>query len=92
MKTIEKDEILKNSVDSYIVVRDEDWEILCMISREDWGYSAYTLEQYVLLKEDVYKILDTAAGIELIDKIDTDIADQYKDEELIEKYKNKIED
>ena len=92
MKTIEKDEILKNSVDSYIVVRDEDWEILCMISREDWGYSAYTLEQYVLLKEDVYKILDKAAGIELIDKIDTDIAEQYKDEAKIEKYLEKTEE
>jgi hypothetical protein len=92
MKTIEKDEILKNSVDSYIVVRDEDWEILCMISREDWGYSAYTLEQYVLLKEDVYKILDKAAGIELIDKVDTDIAEQYKDEAMIEKYLEKTEE
>ena len=92
MKTIEKDEILKNSVDSYIVVRDEDWEILCMISREDWGYSAYTLEQYVLLKEDVYKILDKAAGIELIDKIDTYIADQDKDEAIIEKNLDKTEE
>ena len=92
MKTIEKDEILKNSVSNYIVVRDEDGEILCMISREDWGYSAYTLEQYVLLKEDVYKILDKAAGIEYLTKVDWDIAEEYRDDELIEKYKNKIED
>lgn len=92
MKVEQKDEILKKSGDNYIVIRDEDWEILCMISREDWGYSAYTLEQYVLLKEDVYKILDKAAWLELITKVDTDIAEEYKDEEMIKKYQNKIED
>jgi hypothetical protein len=44
------------------------------------------------LKEDVYKILDKAAGIELIDKIDTNIAEQYKDEAMIEKYLEKTEE
>jgi hypothetical protein len=35
MKTIDKDKILKDSVSNYVVIRDEDGEILCMISKED---------------------------------------------------------
>ena len=92
MKTTDKDEMLKLAVNQYLVIRDEDWEILCMVSKEDWQYTAYTLEQYVLIKEDVYKLLDKAAGIELIDKIDGEIAEKYRDDELIEKYKEKTED
>lgn len=92
MKTIDKDKILKDSVSNYVVIRDEDGEILCMISKEDWNYTAYTLEQYVLLKEDVYKILDKAAGIEYLDKVDWEIAEEYRDDELIEKYKEKTEE
>ena len=92
MKIEEKENILSASDKNYVIVRDEDWEILCMISREDWGYSAYTLEQYVLLKEDVFKILDKAAGLELIEKVDTDVANQYKDEAMIEKYLEKTEE
>lgn len=92
MKIEEKEKILTQSVSNYVVIRDEDGEILCMLSKEDGGYTAYTLEQYVLLKEDVYKLLDKAAWLELLTKVDWDIAEQYMDEELIEKYKEKTEE
>lgn len=70
MKLEQKKELLSMADKKYVIIRDEDGEILCMLSNEDNQYTAYTLEQYVLLKEDVYKILDKAAAINLIDKID----------------------
>lgn len=69
MKLEQKNMLLKASQDQYVVIRDEDWEVLCLLSYEDDKYTVYSLEQYVLMKEDIYKILDKAAWISLLDKI-----------------------
>ena len=87
MNIEQKKDLLKLAKKNYVIVRDEDGEILCLISAEDWWYSAYTFEQYVLLKEDIYKILDKAAWVSIIDKVDENIASnfipyEYKGDEI----------
>ena len=75
-----KQEVLKTLDANYVIVRDEDWLILCLIGRDDEWYFVYSLEQYNVTKSDVEALLDKAAWIVLIPVVDDKIRQQYKEE------------
>lgn len=72
MISTEQKKLLEKAMqENYVAVRDEDWELLCLLSTdEDWKYSAYTFEQYIMTKEDIEKVLDRASGVSLIKKLE----------------------
>ena len=89
-----KQEVLKTLKDNYVMIRDEDWELLCLLGRDDEWYFIYSLEQYNITKSDAEALLDKAAWIALVPTVDEKIKLQYKEEldEQEEKIKNQIED
>lgn len=68
----EKKKALEKAMkENYVAVRDEDGELLCLLTTdEDWKYAAYTFEQYIMTKEDIEKILDRASWVSLIKKLE----------------------
>ena len=67
----QKKVIEKAMQENYVAVRDEDGELLCLLAADDdWKYSAYTLEQYIMTKEDIEKILDRSSWVSLIKKLE----------------------
>lgn len=72
MISLEKKKALEKAMqENYVAVRDEDWELLCLLAvDEDWWYSAFTLEQNIMTKEDIEKILDRSSGVSLIKKLE----------------------
>lgn len=72
MISSEKKKVLEKAMrENYVAVRDEDWELLCLLAADqDWGYAAYTLEQYIMTKEDIEKILDRSSWVSLIKKLE----------------------
>lgn len=68
----DKKKVLEKAMrENYVAVRDEDWELLCLLAADpDWGYAAYTLEQYIMTKEDIEKILDRSSWVSLIKKLE----------------------
>lgn len=72
MISSEKKKALEKAMQqNYVAVRDEDGELLCLLAAdEDWGYAAYTIEQNIMTKEDIEKILDRSSGVSLIKKIE----------------------
>lgn len=89
-----KQEVLKTLVNNYVLIRDDDWELLCLLGRDDEWYFIYSLEQYNITKSDAEALLDKAAWIALVPVVDEKVKEQYK-EELDEEekiIKNQIED
>ena len=82
-----KQEVLKTLVDNYVIIRDEDWEFLCLLGRDDEWYFIYSLEQHNITKSDAEALLDKAAWIALTPVVDEKIKLQYQ-EELKEEAKN----
>ncbi len=89
-----KQEVLKTLKDNYVMIRDEDWELLCLLGRDDEWYFIYSFEQYNITKSDAEALLDKAAWIALVPTVDEKIKLQYKEEldEQEEKIRSQIED
>lgn len=89
-----KQEVLKTLTENYAIIRDEDWEILCLLWRDDEWYFVYSWEEYRLTKTEAEALLDKAAWVAITPVVDKRIAKQYKDElsEHEEKIKAQIED
>lgn len=75
-----KQEVLKTLSDNYVIIRDEDWEFLCLLGRDDEWYFIYSLEQHNITKSDAEALLDKAAWIVLTPVVDEKIRLQYKEE------------
>ena len=75
-----KQEALKALDVNYVMVRDEDGELLCLLGRDDEWYFIYSFEQYNITKSDAEALLDKAAWIALVPVVDEKIKLQYKDE------------
>lgn len=75
-----KQEVLKTLVDNYVIIRDEDWEFLCLLGRDDEWYFIYSLEQHNITKSDAEALLDKAAWIALTPVVDEKIKLQYQNE------------
>ena len=88
-----KQEVLKTLSDNYVIIRDEDWEFLCLLGRDDEWYFIYSLEQHNITKSDAEALLDKAAWIALTPVVDEKIKLQYQKElnEVEEEIKNQIE-
>ena len=83
-----KQEVLKTLVDNYIMIRDEDWELLCLLGRDDEWYFVYSREEYRLTKTEVEALLDKAAWVAITPVVDEKILQQYKEE--LDKHEEKI--
>lgn len=72
MISSEKKKALEKAMkENYVAVRDEDWELLCLLAAdEDWWYAAYTINQAIMTKEDIEKILDRSSWVSLIKKVE----------------------
>lgn len=84
-----KQEVLKALKENYVIIRDEDWEVLCLLGRDDEWYFVYSLEWCDITKSDAEALLDKAAWIALIPVVDEKIKLQYKDE--LDKIEVKLE-
>lgn len=89
-----KQEVLKTLADNYVMIRDEDWELLCLLGRDDEWYFVYSREEYRLTKTEVEALLDKAAWVAITPVVDEKILQQYKEElsKQEEKIKTQIED
>lgn len=89
-----KQEVLKTLNDNYVVVRDEDGEVLCLLGRDDEWYYVYTFEHISFTKAQAEALLDKAAWIALMPVVDEKIKKQYEEElkEQEEKIRRQIED
>lgn len=89
-----KQEVLKTLSDNYVIIRDEDWEFLCLLGRDDEWYFIYSLEQHNITKSDAEALLDKAAWVALTPVVDEKIKLQYKEEldKEEEDLKTQIED
>lgn len=89
-----KQEVLKTLKDNYVMIRDEDWELLCLLWRDDNWYFVYSWVQYALTKADAEALLDKAAWIAITPVVDEKVLQQYKEEldKQEEKIRTQIED
>ncbi len=83
-----KQEVLKTLADNYVMIRDEDWELLCLLGRDDEWYFVYSREEYRLTKTEVEALLDKAAWVAITPVVDEKILQQYKEE--LDKHEEKI--
>lgn len=89
-----KQEVLKTLDNNYVMIRDEDWELLCLLGRDDEWYFVYSWEEYRLTKADAEALLDKAAWVAITPVVDEKILQQYKWElsKHEAKISNQIED
>lgn len=89
-----KQEVLKTLDDNYVVVRDEDGEVLCLLGRDDEWYYVYTFERCEFTKAQAEALLDKAAWVALMPVVDEKVKKEYKEEleEEYEEIRNQIED
>ena len=89
-----KQEVLKTLSDNYVIIRDEDWEFLCLLGRDDEWYFIYSLEQHNITKSDAEALLDKAAWIALTPVVDEKIKLQYQEQldEEEKRLQSEIED
>ena len=80
MKLETRNAILKQLNSNYALVRDEDWEILCLIWRDDESYYALYMEHYNLKREDVIGIIEKSSSIAFVPVVDEEAKNQYKKE------------
>ena len=84
-----KQEVLKTLDKNYVMIRDEDWELLCLLGRDDEWYFVYSWEEYRLTKSDAEALLDKAAWVAITPVVDEKILQQYQPE--LEVQREKIE-
>ena len=89
-----KQEVLKTLANNYVIIRDEDGEVLCLLGRDDEWYFIYSFEQYNITKSDAEALLDKAAWVALVPTVDEKIREQYGKElyEAERKMKKQTED
>lgn len=89
-----KQEVLKTLDNNYVMIRDEDWELLCLLGRDNEWYYVYSWEEYRLTKSDAEALLDKAAWVAITPVVDEKILQQYKWElsKHEKKISNQIED
>jgi len=89
-----KNEVLKTLDKNYVMIRDEDWELLCLLGRDDEWYFVYSWEEIRFTKAQAEALLDKAAWVAITPVVDENIYNQYKDalKEHEEKLKGQIED
>lgn len=89
-----KQEVLKTLDNNYVMIRDEDWELLCLLGRDNEWYYVYSWEEYRLTKSDAEALLDKAAWVAITPVVDEKILQQYKWElsKHEAKISNQIED
>lgn len=75
-----KKEILKTLDKNLVIVRDEDWEILCLAWRDTDWYFVYYMEHYNITKQDIEALLDKASWVAIIPAVDEKVLEQYKEE------------
>lgn len=78
MKLEVKDTILSQLKTNYALVRDEDWEVLCLLWRDDNWYYALYMEHYSLTKDDVEWLLDKCSTVAFIPVVDENAKGLYK--------------
>ena len=84
-----KQEVIKTLDKNYVMIRDEDWELLCLLGRDDEWYFVYSWEEYRLTKSDAEALLDKAAWVAITPVVDEKILQQYQPE--LEVQREKIE-
>ena len=84
-----KQEVLKTLDKNYVMIRDEDGELLALLWRDDEWYFVYSREEYRLTKTEAEALLDKAAWVAITPVVDEKILQQYKNE--LEGQKEKIE-
>lgn len=90
MKVEMKEEILQQLDSNYALIRDEDWEVLCLLWRDSEGYYVLYMEHYNLTKDEANQLLDKSAWIALIPVVDEEIKKLYKKELLEQKKKTTV--
>lgn len=75
-----KQELLSSLDKNYILVRDEDGELLCLLWKDNEWYYVYYMEHYNLTKKEAEALLDKAAWIAMTPVVDEKIREQYKDQ------------
>ena len=90
MKLETRNTIFSKLDSNYALVRDEDWEVLCLLWRDDEWYFALYMEHYNLSKVEATQILDRSAWVALIPVIEEKAKKQYQ--ENLEKAKDLIEE
>lgn len=84
-----KQEVLEALIKKYALIRDDDWELLTILGRDNEWYYVYYLEHCNLTKSDVEALLDKAAWIAFAPIIDEKILRKNKEE--LGRQKEKIE-
>lgn len=78
---IERKEGVLNALDTnYVMIRDEDWELLCLLGKDNEWYYVYYLEHCDITESDAEALLDKAAWIAMTPIVDEKILAQYKEE------------
>ena len=88
-----KQEVFKTLDENYAIIRDEDWEILCLLWRDDDWYFVYSWVEYRFTKAEAEALLDKAAWVAITPVVDKKIAKHYEEElgENKEKIRKQIE-
>lgn len=84
-----KQEVLEALTNKYALIRDDDWELLTILGRDNEWYYVYYLEHCNLTKSDAEALLDKAAWITFVPVIDERILKQNERE--LEHHRKKIE-
>lgn len=84
-----KQEVLEALTNKYALIRDDDWELLTILGRDNEWYYVYYLEHCNLTKSDAEALLDKAAWITFVPVIDERILKQNERE--LEHHREKIE-
>ena len=89
-----KQDVLKTLDKNYVMIRDEDGELLCLLGRDDEWYFVYSWEEYRFTKAQAEALLDKAAWVAITPVVDEKVYEQYKEqlEEQEKKIKAQIED
>ena len=89
-----KQDVLKTLDKNYVMIRDEDGELLCLLGRDDEWYFVYSWEEYRFTKTQAEALLDKAAWVAITPVVDEKVYEQYKEqlEEQEKKIKAQIED
>ena len=75
-----KKEILKTLDENLVIVRDEDWQVHCLLWRDNEWYYVYYMEHYNITKQETEALLDKASWVAIIPVVDEKILEQYKAE------------
>lgn len=89
-----KKEVLKTLDKNYALIRDFDWELIALLSKDNEWYYVYTFERYDYTKAQAEALLDNAAWVALAPVVDERILGENEGElkKMEEKISSQIED